>query len=89
MEGFFEITLHFGIRGREGLKELKTHDIVFTVDSESRPFVTLAFNPLEINHQGLDAKDHDHDQCMDKTQACRGPSIVNLEVIYGQAASLL
>lgn len=44
---FFELGMHFGRRGREGLRELKHSQIVFKEDSEGKNYATLSFNPLE------------------------------------------
>lgn len=64
---FFEVTLHFGRRGREGLKELRKADIVFKSDPKGVEFATLAFNPSEKNHQGISHHVTEHDQKMFST----------------------
>ena len=44
---FFELLLHFGRRGREGLRSLKKTDIIFQHDSKGRGYATLSSNSLE------------------------------------------
>lgn len=59
---FFELCLHFGRRGREGLRELNKDQLVFELDEVGVEYVTLCFNPSEKNHQGLAKRDTEHDQ---------------------------
>lgn len=61
---FFELTLHFGRRGREGLRELKKDDIVFRKDPSGTEYATLGFNPSKKNHQGISHHISEHDQKM-------------------------
>ena len=61
---FFEVVLHFGRRGREGLRTIRKEDIVFKVDEHGREYAMLGFNPLEKNHQGLSAREREHSQQM-------------------------
>lgn len=70
---FFELSMHFGRRGREGLRELNKGDIIFLLDSEHREYATLGFNPYEKNYQGLDPKDRSHDQRMYAVDDPRDP----------------
>lgn len=62
MKIFFELCLHFGRRGREGLRELNKKDLVFSTDEVGVEYVTLGFNPSEKNHQGDSKRDKEHDQ---------------------------
>lgn len=59
---YFEMCMHFGRRGREGLRELTKNHFVFTRDDAGIEFVTLAFNPSEKNRQGEKVRDIEHDQ---------------------------
>ena len=61
---FFELLLHFGRRGREGLRSLKKTDIIFQHDSEGREYATLSSNSLEKNHQGFSSREREHVQLM-------------------------
>ena len=61
---FFETVLHFGRRGREGLREMKKSDIVFKLDENGKEYATLAGNPLEKNHQGFSSREGEHSQIM-------------------------
>lgn len=65
----FELTLHFGRRGREGLKELQREDIVFKFDDNGVQYATLAYNPHEKNHQATTHHITEHEQ---KTFATNG-----------------
>ena len=64
---FFETVLHFGRRGREGLREMKKSDIVFELDENGKEYATLAGNPLEKNHQGFSSRKGEHTQIMYST----------------------
>lgn len=59
---YFEMCMHFGRRGREGLRDLTKNHFVFTRDDAGIEFVTLAFNPAEKNRQGEKVRDIEHDQ---------------------------
>ena len=61
---FFEVVLHFGRRGREGLRDINKSDIHFKVDENGKEYATLGFNPLEKNHQGFSSKEGEHQQQM-------------------------
>ena len=61
---FFEVVLHFGRRGREGLRGINKSDIVFKVDENGKEYATLAFNSLEKNHQGFSSREGEHNQQM-------------------------
>ena len=50
---YVEVALHFCRRGREGLRELTKNSFCEKVDSDGRSYITLGFNELEKNHQGL------------------------------------
>lgn len=54
---FVELCLHFGRRGREGLRELKKDSIVFKFDDQGREYATLKYHEMEKNHQGVDMKE--------------------------------
>ena len=49
---FFEVTLHFARRGREGLRDLHTYSFLFEKDSKDREFVRLRYNEQEKTKQG-------------------------------------
>lgn len=72
---FFEVCLHFGRRGREGLRELKKEHFCFVFDEVGVEFVTLCFNPAEKNHQGFNLKDTEHDQRLYGTGAANCPLV--------------
>lgn len=61
---FFELLLHFGRRGREGLRELNKSDIIFKTDDEGVEFATLKYNPHEKNHPGKNTHEAQHVQKM-------------------------
>jgi len=61
---YLEVSLHFGRRGREGLRNLNKDSFVFKVDDKGREFVTLAFNELDKNHQVLMPKELEKKQIM-------------------------
>ena len=54
---FFETCLHFGRRGREGLRSLSKTSFVFKVDDQGREFATLNFKEVEKNHRGISLKE--------------------------------
>ena len=49
---FFEVTLHFARRGREGLRDLHTDSFLFEKYSKDREFVRLRYNEQEKTKQG-------------------------------------
>lgn len=59
---FLEVCMHFGRRGREGLRELTKKHLEFKRDDVGNEFVTLSFNPAEKNRQGVAMRDIEHDQ---------------------------
>ena len=61
---FFEVVLHFGRRGREGLRGINKSDIVFKVDENGKEYATLAFNSLEKNHQRFSSREGERNQQM-------------------------
>jgi len=54
---FVEVCLHFGRRGREGLRELRKDGITFKHDDHGREYATLNYNEADKNHQGVDMKE--------------------------------
>ena len=61
---YYEMTLHFGRRAREGLHDMCQKDILFRTDSEGAEYACLAYNPLEKNHQNVEQGGPEHDQRM-------------------------
>lgn len=62
---FFELSLHFGRRGREGLRELKTDMIKLETSPSGQEYATLTCVPHEKNYQGVGSHaTEEHDQCM-------------------------
>ena len=49
---FFEIQLHFGRRGKEGLRELKKTSFIITKDANGLEYAKLSHNEKQKNHQG-------------------------------------
>lgn len=50
---YFEVTLHFGRRGREGLRELQKDSIVCRKDAAGNEYATLTSIAHKKNHQGM------------------------------------
>lgn len=67
MKVYFEFCLHFGRRGREGLRELKKQHFVFKFDDHGNEYCTLSHNSLEKNYQGVSMHELNHDQRMYST----------------------
>lgn len=69
---YFEISMHFARRGREGLRELNKDDILIKTTPSGGEYATLDFNPLEKNHPVYAQKYAEHDQRMyaTKTKTC-------------------
>ena len=63
---FFELCLHFGRRGKEGLHALKKNSFEFVVDDcdPTIQYATLNFNEKTKKNHGLDAKRKENDQRM-------------------------
>lgn len=62
---FFELSLHFGRRGREGRRELKTAMIKFETSPSGQEYATLTCAPQEKNYQGVGSHaTEEHDQRM-------------------------
>ena len=68
--------LHFCLRGREGLCQLKKSSALRTNDSHGRVYITLAFSELEKKHQGFDK--HDDPGKADYFVATRSKCVVQL-----------
>ena len=54
---FFEVGIHFGRRGREGLRELKKDSFVLKRNSEGREYVEMAVNEFEKTKQGKNVRE--------------------------------
>ena len=61
---FVELCLHFGRRGREGLRKLAKNSIVFKTDDEGKEYATLCYHELEKNHPVQLAKQEEKKQIM-------------------------
>ena len=63
---FFEISLHFGRRGREGLATLKKQDFVFCRDDQNpdSEFATICFNETTKKNHGVENKQSNKEQRM-------------------------
>lgn len=61
---YVEISLQFGRRGREGLRDFTKESFVFKLNDEGKEYVTLAYNELDKNHQILLPKDNEKSQMM-------------------------
>ena len=70
---YFEISLHFGRRGREGLRSLTKDSFVFKTDDEGKEYVTLLYNELDKNHQVLMPKEIE--KKTDNVCSAKGPSL--------------
>lgn len=54
---YMEVSLHFCRRGREGLRELRKDSFIVKADENGREYVTLGYNEMEKNHQGVKKND--------------------------------
>lgn len=54
---WFEITLHFGRRGAEGLNVLTKTSFQIKTDDTGCKYVTMAYNEADKTHKGLDNKE--------------------------------
>ncbi len=61
---YFDISLHFVRRGREGLRKLTKHSFDFNIDSDGVEFVTMAFNEAEKTKQGTEKVINEKEGCM-------------------------
>ena len=70
---FVELMLHFGRRGREGLRGMHK-DSVIKVDGSGKSYATMAYNELSKNHQNvLTDKAHDEKESIMIEQPQRCP----------------
>ena len=61
---FVETGLHFARRGREGMRELRKDSFLFKTDDQGHEYVTIGYNEMSKNHNGLDPKDTEKVQIM-------------------------
>lgn len=61
---FFEISLHFGRRGREGLYQLQKESFCFKTDDRGCEYVTIVHNECSKKNKGLDAKLKEKEQLL-------------------------
>lgn len=54
---WFEITLHFCRRGREGLRELTPKSCLLHKDDTSRDYFTMSYNEADKTHHGVDSRE--------------------------------
>jgi hypothetical protein len=61
---FFELSLHFARRGREGLRSLTKTSFTIQTDASGKRFVCQTFNEKEKNHQGLSNREKEKTAAM-------------------------
>jgi hypothetical protein len=61
---YVEISLSFGRRGREGLRELTKNSIQFKTDDRGHEYATLGYNELDKTHQIQQPKDAEKKQIL-------------------------
>jgi hypothetical protein len=61
---YVELSLHFGRRGREGLRQLTKDSILIKEDDSGREYATLAYNEKDKNHQLTLPKEGEKQQIM-------------------------
>jgi len=61
---FVELMLHFGRRGREGLRDLTKTSFNIKCDDNDVEYVTMAYNELDKNHQKLLSNEPEKAQIM-------------------------
>ena len=77
---FIELMLHFGRRGREGLRTMRRDSVVIKTDGSGTKYATMAYNELTKNHQSVTKdKSYEEQQPMMVAQANRCP-IKSLEL---------
>lgn len=54
---WFEITLHFFRRGREGLREFTSNLFHLHKDDTGREYFTMSYNEADITHHGVDSRE--------------------------------
>lgn len=54
---WFEITLHFCRRGREGLRELTPKSFLLHKDDTGREYFTMSYNEADKTHHGVDSRE--------------------------------
>jgi hypothetical protein len=61
---FFELSLHFARRGREGLRSLTKDTFVIKVDATGNKYITQSYNEKEKNHQGISNRETEKNASM-------------------------
>lgn len=61
---FVEISINFGRRGREGLRELTRESIIIKKDDKGQEYATMTFNELDKNHQNPSPKEPEKKQIL-------------------------
>jgi hypothetical protein len=61
---YVELSMHFGRRGREGLRQLRKDSIVIKTDDKGREYATLSYNEIDKNHQVQLPKEQEKRQIM-------------------------
>ena len=64
MHVFMDIMIHFGRRGREGLRELRRDSFEIRVDSDGRRYAKLRYNEVEKTRNGIDQNVDEHQKKM-------------------------
>ena len=72
---YIEVCLHFCHRGRDGVRELWKDSFVIQRDDNEREYVTLGYNELEKNHQGITKEPRMHSQRCVCVCVCGGVSV--------------
>ena len=60
MRVFMDIMIHFGCRGREGLRELRRDSFEIRVDSDGRRYAKLWYNEVGKTRNGIDQNVDEH-----------------------------
>jgi hypothetical protein len=61
---FYEVGIHFGRRGREGLRELKKDSFIIRSDDEGLEYVQMAYNEKEKTKRGGNMKEKEKQAVM-------------------------
>ena len=64
MRIFMDIMVHFGRRGREGLRELRRDSFQIKVDGNGKRFAILRYHELEKTRNGIDPNVGEHSKKM-------------------------
>lgn len=81
---YFELSLHFARRGREGLRELTKSSFIIHTDENGEEYVEMAYHEVEKKKQGDEKEITEKDGCMYSQRDDRNCPVKSLKLLLSK-----